>query len=65
MSLCIAALGLNVLIDGGLMRALLSGSGSQGSGVLLLLGLVAAGLLALTVWLILPLARQHGTEDQA
>ncbi|QNA87504.1 DUF2157 domain-containing protein [Massilia sp. Dwa41.01b] len=64
-SLCIAALGLNVLIDGGLMRALLSGSGSQGSGVLLLLGLVAAGLLALTVWLILPLARQHGTEDQA
>lgn len=64
-SLCIAGLGLNVLLDTGLMRLLLRGSGPSASGTLLLLGLAAAGLLAATVWLILPLARRHDLEEQA
>src|SRR5450830_282972 len=46
------ALGLNTLLVGGLARALLSGSGG-GIGGLLMLGLLAAGLLANTVQAIL------------
>jgi hypothetical protein len=57
-----AALGLNTLLVAGLARWLFDRAGSSGSdplGRLLLLGLVAAGLLAATVTVILRLHRRH------
>ena len=58
-----AALGLNTLLVAGLARWLFDHVGSSGGdplGRLLLLGLVAAGLLAATVTVILRLHRRHG-----
>lgn len=54
------ALGLNVLVTGGLGKALLEhGRGDDWIGGLLLLGLVAAGLLAGTVSVLLRLSRGY------
>ncbi len=53
------ALGVNILLVGGLARALFSGSGSgDGTGSMVILGLFAAVLLALTVQAILWRTRQ-------
>jgi uncharacterized membrane protein len=54
-----AALGLNTLIVAGLARVLLEGQHGDPIGSLLLLGLVAAGLLAGTVNVVLVLWRRH------
>ena len=54
-------LGLNVLLVGGLARWMFEGGGDT-IGRLMLLGLLAAGLLAVSVSGILKLARLHGTQ---
>ena len=60
-----AALGLNVLLFAGLARVLFDRGGSDPLGRFLLLGLVAAGLLAATVTAILRLQRAHdGRSDK-
>lgn len=53
------ALGLNVLLVGGVIRFLFTGGGGDFIGHMLLTGLFAAGLLAVTVSLITRLARRH------
>jgi len=59
--LCAVALGLDTLVVGGLTYALFhNASGSDAFGRLMLLALVAAGLLAGTVSLLMRLARRHG-----
>lgn len=61
-TLSAAALGLNVVLVGGLGRWLFHGAtGGNGMGEFLLLGLVAAGLLAATVSGVLRLARRAGS----
>ena len=60
------ALGLNVLIVGGLARWLFEGVGARGGdpiGRLFVLGLVAAGLLAATVSGVLWVARRQDTSE--
>lgn len=59
------ALGLNVLLVGGLAHALFAGKGSDVIGALLLLGLFAACLLAGTVGLILRQWRSRGGAEAA
>ena len=54
-------LGLNALLIAGLARWLFKDGESEMIGQLLLIGLVAAGLLAFSVSAITRLARQHGT----
>jgi len=54
------ALSLNTLVTAGLARALFDGYRGDEIGSLLLIGLVAAGLLAGSVSVILKLARRHG-----
>jgi hypothetical protein len=56
------ALALNVLLVAGLVR-LLSSAGGNGTGTLLVVGLVAAGLLAATVGIITGIARAPGSEQ--
>jgi uncharacterized membrane protein len=58
-------LGANVLLVAGLARLLLSGTHNEFTGMVLLLGCGAAGLLAGTVKLILHLARTHTGEQIA
>ena len=59
--LCAVALGLDTLVVGGLTYALFhNAGGSDAFGRLMLLALVAAGLLAGTVSLLMRLARRHG-----
>lgn len=58
--LSVLALGLNALLVCGLGRLLLRGSSGDALGAWLLLGLVAAGLLAATVKWVLRLAKQQG-----
>jgi uncharacterized membrane protein len=53
------ALGLNVLLVGGLARWFLESAKGNPIGVFLLLGLMAAGLLAASVSLVMRVARQH------
>ena len=61
-----AALGLNLLLVCGLARLLFEGGGGREPiGPLLLLGLVAAGLLAATVSGVLQLARRHAAAAEA
>ncbi len=61
-ALSAAALGLDTLLVGGLARLLLEDLDESGvAGSLMLVGLVAAGLLAGSVKLVLQLARRHGT----
>jgi uncharacterized membrane protein len=60
-----ASLGLNTLIVAGLARALFDNSHGDGTGPLLLLGLVAAGLLAATVGGVLHLSRQYEGRGEA
>lgn len=63
-ALSAAVFGLNVLLDAGLGRALFdSGHGGDPIGRVLLLGLVAAGLLAASASGILALARQQGAAE--
>lgn len=57
-----AALGLNTLLVSGLARALLEGARGEPIGQLLVLGLLAAALLAGTVSIVLRLARRHGGD---
>lgn len=60
------ALGFNVLVMGGLGKALLEhGRGDDWIGALLLLGLVAAGLLAGTVSVLLWLSRRYAAPGRA
>jgi len=57
-------LGLNTLLVAGLARLLFEGSSGDSMGRLLLIGLVAAGLVAASVSLITRLARRgHGGEE--
>ncbi|TXI28054.1 MAG: DUF2157 domain-containing protein [Ottowia sp.] len=58
LSACV--LGLDVLLVCGLARGLLSGSGGDWVGELLLIGLLAAGLVALSVQGVLRLSRRGG-----
>lgn len=61
-----AALGLNALVVGGLVRLLFDQGGGDAIGRLMLIGLVSAGLLALSVKGILHLVRDAaGQEDAA
>lgn len=60
--LSVVALGLNILVVGGLGYALLKTAGHDPIGQLLVLGLMAAGLLAGTVRLILRVPRQRQAE---
>jgi uncharacterized membrane protein len=65
-ALSAAALGLNTLVVAGLARLLFGrGSGGDPIGRLLLLGLVAAGLLAASVNVILKLVRRRAAEQVA
>ena len=59
------ALALNVLLVAALGRLLLQGRSGDALGAWLLLGLMAAGLLAMTVQWIMKLARQHAPADSA
>ena len=60
------ALGVNALLAAGLARALFdNGEGGDWAGKLMLMGLIAAGLLAGTVSGILSLARRHATATPA
>lgn len=54
------ALGLNALLVGGLARLMFEGSGGDTIGKLLVIGLVAAGLLAASVSAVTRLARRYG-----
>ncbi len=62
-SLSAVALGVNTLIGAGLARALFEDHSGGEIGKLLLLGLIAAGLLAATVSGVLRLARRHATDS--
>jgi uncharacterized membrane protein len=57
------ALGLNALLVGGLARLMFEGSGGDTIGKLLLIGLVAAGLLAASVSAVTRLARRYGESQ--
>jgi uncharacterized membrane protein len=57
------ALGLDTLLVGGLARWLFEGSRGDAFGSMLLLGLAAAGLVALSVSAVLRLARRHEEPD--
>ena len=59
-ALSAVALGLNTLVVSGIARAMFDQGGSDPIGRLLVLGLLAAGLLAGSVSGILKLARRHG-----
>ena len=59
------ALGLNTLLVAGLARLLFDGRGGDPIGPLLLIGLVAAALLAGSVSAVLTLARRQTNEEQA
>ena len=59
------ALGINVLVVAGLARALFENNHGEAIGELLLLGLVAAGLLAATVNLVLRLARRAAAQGES
>ncbi|MGY4831626.1 DUF2157 domain-containing protein [Sphaerotilaceae bacterium SBD11-9] len=61
-ALSAVALGLNVLIVAGVARAMFDSSSGDPIGRLLVLGLLAAGLLAASVSGILKLARRQGAE---
>jgi len=64
--LSVAALGLNALVVAGLARQLFQHfRGGDATGRLLLIGLVAAGLLAATVTGVLRLARRRGVAGEA
>ncbi|MEO8135820.1 MAG: DUF2157 domain-containing protein [Betaproteobacteria bacterium] len=64
-ALSAAALGLNVLLVAGLVRLLLDGHSGGVIGALLVIGLVAAGLLAATVSAVMRLARAYGLQEDA
>lgn len=59
------AMGLNSLLVGGLVRLLFDSGGGDPVGALLMIGLVAAGLLAGSVHLILKLARAQAAREAA
>ena len=64
-ALSAVALGLDTLLVAGLARLLFSGGGGDAIGVLLLIGLFAAGLLALSVSLLLKRARHLASTGEA
>jgi uncharacterized membrane protein len=65
-ALSAAALGINTLLVAGLTRWLFEGHrGGDWIGPMLVIGLVAAGLLAATVSAVLRLARHRGAEENA
>lgn len=64
-ALSVVALGLNVLLVFGMGRALFSGSSLNWLGSTFLLGIGAAGLLAVTVSLILRCSRRHAATQGA
>jgi uncharacterized membrane protein len=57
------ALGLDTLLVAGLARLLFEGSRGDALGAMLLVGLAAAGLVAVSVSLVLKLARRHEMPD--
>lgn len=59
------AMGLNSLLVAGLVRLLFNSGGGDPVGALLMIGLVAAGLLAGSVHLILKLARAQAAREAA
>jgi hypothetical protein len=63
-ALSAVALGLDTLLVAGLGRLLFSGGGGDAIGLLLLIGLFAAGLLALSVSRILKRARQLASTGE-
>lgn len=63
--LSVTALGLNVLLVAGLGRLLFDKPGASLRGALLMIGLAAAGLLAVSVSLILKLARSQNGQKEA
>ena len=62
-ALSAVALSLDTLLVGGLARALFNSGGSDFVGRLLMIGLVAAAILAVSVSLIMKLARKHAGKD--
>jgi uncharacterized membrane protein len=58
-----AAMGLNALVVGGLVRLLFEHGGRDPIGRLMLIGLVSAALLALSVKWILRLVRDNGAQE--
>jgi uncharacterized membrane protein len=58
-----ASLGVDVVLVGGLVRLLFQNLNADVTGTLLLLGLVAAGLLAVTVSAVLRLSRRHAARE--
>jgi uncharacterized membrane protein len=61
-ALSACALGLDTLLVGGLARALFDGGGGDAIGSLFVIGIAAAGLLAVTVSVILKLSRRAGAN---
>jgi uncharacterized membrane protein len=64
-ALSAVALGLNTLVVAGMARALFNGRSGDAIGTLLLIGLLAAGLLAATVAGVLRVSRQHAAKEHA
>jgi uncharacterized membrane protein len=64
-ALSAVALGLNVLLVGGLVRLLFESHNGEPIGSLFMIGLAAAGLLAGSVSVILRLARRYQAEEPA
>jgi uncharacterized membrane protein len=64
-ALSAAALGINTLLVAGLARVLFEGQRGDWIGLMLIIGLVAAGLLAATVNGVLKLARRRSAEENA
>ena len=56
------ALALNVMLVGGMVRILLDGAGNDPIFLTILIGLIAAGLLAVTVKIVVSVARRHAQE---
>lgn len=58
-------LALNVMLVGGLARLLFGGTGSDAVGKTMLIGMIAAGMLAGTVKIVMGVSRNHATGDKA
>lgn len=63
-TVCVLALVLNILLLGGLIRLLMRADWHSFIGSTLLVGLVAAGLMSVTVKAVLALSRRHADQAQ-